>query len=384
MDPQWTAAIEQRAVDMLANKVESRFQRINEDPELNLAVQSGIKSVFDHGYVPDIARYVGSDRFTQSVDNGISAAVSDVIANLSLDSTWLARVETMVNQQMHIKVNRYISELQIEQAIQTAVGSALDRWLENNPIVRTAGIDDQAQKTELTVMDGSVVVEGELAASHLLITKDAKISGRMTVQDLDIAGNIDTTQPAWNQVGALAAQKALAEMTQEWKQSLVTEVTDMIRDRGMDLSQVNVNGQALLQDGRLSVHVKHSSLETVGTLERLDVQGAVTSGSGITVRTQDVALGMTTIDGTTGWIGTMDQRALTLGTGQQAHLVIEANGTVVMGDLRIGPSRIGFSHQVPGYRGERGDIVFNSEPAPGTAFAWVCLGAFSWQALKAS
>ena len=383
MDPQWTAAIEQRAVDMLANKVESRFQRINEDPVLNLAVQSGIKSVFDHGYVPDIARYVGSDRFTQSVDNGIGAAVSDVIANLSLDSTWLARVETMVNQQMHIKVNRYISELQIEQAIQTAVGSALDRWLENNPIVRTAGIDDQAQQTELTVMDGSVVVEGELAASHLLVTKDAKITGRMTVQDLDIAGSIDTTQPAWNQVGALAAQKALEEMTQEWKQSLITEVTDMIRDRGMDLSQVNVGGQPLLQDGRLSGHVKHSSLETVGMLERLDVQGAITGGA-VTVRTQDVAVSMTTLDGTTGWIGTTDKRALTLGTGQQAHIVIEADGTVVMDDLRIGSSRIGFSHQVPGYRGERGDIVFNSEPAPGTAFAWVCLGAFSWQALKAS
>ena len=118
-------------------------------------------------------------------------------------------------------------------------------------------------------------------------------------------------------------------------------------------------------------------------LERLDVQGAITGGA-VTVRTQDVAVSMTTLDGTTGWIGTTDKRALTLGTGQQAHIVIEADGTVVMDDLRIGSSRIGFSHQVPGYRGERGDIVFNSEPAPGTAFAWVCLGAFSWQALKAS
>ena len=373
-DPEWIDRIEKRAVDALANKIESRFTRLNEDPELSQAVHSGVRSLFEHGYVPDITRYVDSKKFQQSVDTGVQNAVTDVIANLSLDPIWLTRVETMVNQQMHVKVNRYISEVRIEQTISDAFDGALDRWLENNPGIRTKGIDDQAQQIELTVMDGTVVVESELAASQLSIVNDATIQGNLTVGDLDITGGIKVTEPAWNQISARAADLALDSLTQEWRQSLINEIADQIRSRGMNLDQVLINDQPLIKDGELNPYIQHSNLQTVGILKKLAVATSITAGGDNTSMTVGARDG-------SAWVGS-DSGALVLGAVDQPQITLGVDGVTAINQLKIADVRIGFATQVPGYRGQKGDIVFNSNPTPGAPFAWQCLGAFNWQSLR--
>lgn len=374
-DSEWIDRIEKRAVDVLSNKIESRFARLNEDPELNQAVHSGIRSLFEHGFVPDITRYVDSKKFQQSVDAGVQNAVTDVITNLSLDPVWLTRVETMVNQQMHVKVNKYISEIRIEQTISDAFDGALDRWLENNPGIRTNGIDDQAQQIELTVMDGTVVVEGELASSRLSIVNDAVIQGGLTVGDLDITGGITVTEPAWNQISARAADLALNNLTEEWRQSLVNEIADQIRSRGMNLDQVLINDQPLITDGGLNPSIHHSNLKTVGALKELSVENSITVGleSPITIGYQDGCACIAS-----------SSKALVLGATQQPQITLNVDGVTDINQLKISNVSIGFATKVPGYRGQRGDIVFNSDPAPGAPFAWQCLGAFSWQSIRGS
>ena len=375
-NPEWIDRIEKRAVDALANKIESRFSRLNEDPELSQAVHSGVRSLFEHGFVPDITRYVDSKKFQQSIDTGVQTAVTDVIANLSLDPVWLTRVETMVNQQMHVKVNKYISEIRIAQTISEAFDGALDRWLENNPGIRTKGIDDQAQQVELTVMDGTVVVEGELASSRLSIINDAVIQGGLTVGDLDITGGITVTEPAWNQISARAADLALNNLTEEWRQRLVNEITDKIKSCGMNLDQVLINDRPLITDGGLNPSIHNSNLKTVGVLEQLSVAHAITVGVG------NIPVTIGNRDGSA-WIAS-DSKPLILGTTEQPQITMNVDGVTDINQLKIGNIRIGFATQVPGYRGQRGDIVFNSDPAPGAPFAWQCLGAFNWQSIRGS
>lgn len=373
-NPEWMARTEKRAVDMLASRLESRIGNVNDDAELNTAVQNGVRSLFEHGFVPDIARYVNGDKFQKSVDAGVQNAVSDVIANLSLDPIWLTRVETMVNQQMHVKVNKYISELRIENTIAEAVDGALDRWLEKNPGIKTKGINDQAQQTELTIMDGTVVVEGELATSRATIVNGATIQGTLTVDDIDITGGIKVTEPAWNQISARAADIALSGLTVEWKQNLVNEISDTIKTKGMDLDQVTVGGQSLLTDGALNPNIHSSNLKILGELESLSVKGQISikdQGSVIVIGAKD----------NNAWVGSQSG-SMCLGIGQEAQIVLSEDGTTVVHKLKIGDTRVGFASQVPGYRGQMGDIVFNSAPAPGAPFAWQCLGAFSWQSLK--
>lgn len=373
-DPEWINRIEKRAVDVLSNKIESRFTRLNEDPELSQAVHSGIRSLFEHGYVPDITRYVDSKKFQQSVDTGVQTAVTDVIANLSLDPVWLTRVETMVNQQMHVKVNKYISEVRIEQTISDAFDGALDRWLENNPGIRTKGIDDQAQHIELTVMDGTVVVEGELAASRVSIVNDAVVQGSLTVGDLDITGGIKVTEPAWNQISARAADLALNNLTQEWRQSLVDEIAGQIKSHGMNLDQVLINDQPLITDGELNPSIQHSNLQTLGVLKELSVATSICVGRD----TAPLTIGSRN---DSAWIGS-SAKSLIFGIADQPQITLDVDGVTAINQLKIGDMRIGFAAQVPGYRGQRGDIVFNSAPTPGAPFAWQCLGAFNWQSIR--
>lgn len=375
-DPEWITHVERRAVETLSARIENRFHTLSQDPELSTAVHSGIRSLFEHGFVPDISRYVGTEKFAAAVDAGIYAAVENVIANLSLDPLWLARVETMVNQHMHAKVNRYVSELQIEQTMQDVVNGALDRWLEANPIARTPGIDDVAQQTELTVMDGTVVVENELAAARASVIGDATVQGCLTVADLDVTGSINVTEPAWNQIGARASQLALAELTQDWKQNLITEVTDLINTRGIDLDHVTVGGQPLLTDGGLNPHIHHSALRTVGTLEKLAVGGDITVGSVASPVTIGDRQGTARISS--------GNQPLVLGTEQTTHITLGADGVTVINQLQVGKTKIGFAAQVPGHKGQRGDIVFNTEPGPGAPVGWQCLGAFNWQSIRAS
>jgi hypothetical protein len=83
------------------------------------------------------------------------------------------------------------------------------------------------------------------------------------------------------------------------------------------------------------------------------------------------------------FLGTARQQTLSLGVNRKAWLDIDTDGLVTVKNFRIDRHRISFATQVPGYSGTRGDIVFNSDPTDGQPFAWVCLGAFRWQPLKA-
>jgi hypothetical protein len=83
------------------------------------------------------------------------------------------------------------------------------------------------------------------------------------------------------------------------------------------------------------------------------------------------------------FLGTARQQTFSLGVNRKAWLDIDTDGLVSVKNFRIDRHRISFASQVPGYSGTRGDIVFNSDPNDAQPFAWVCLGAFRWQPLKA-
>ena len=73
-----------------------------------------------------------------------------------------------------------------------------------------------------------------------------------------------------------------------------------------------------------------------------------------------------------------------LGTNRQNHLQIDTAGLTTVQKLRVGKNIIGHGKTVPNYEGNKGDIVFNVDMTPDAPFAWICLGAFRWQALKAA
>jgi hypothetical protein len=194
------------------------------------------------------------------------------------------------------------------------------------------------------------------------------------VKDLDITGGIKVTEPAWNQISARAADLALNNLTQEWRQSLVDEIADQIKSRGMNLDQVLINDQPLITDGELNPSIQHSNLQTLGVLKELSVATSISVGRD----TAPLTIGSRN---DSAWIGS-SAKSLVFGIADQPQITLDVDGVTAINQLKIGDMRIGFAAQVPGYRGQRGDIVFNSDPTPGAPFAWQCLGAFNWQSIR--
>jgi hypothetical protein len=82
------------------------------------------------------------------------------------------------------------------------------------------------------------------------------------------------------------------------------------------------------------------------------------------------------------YIGTNRDNGIAIGVNRIAQIEIDVAGMTTIKQLRVGSHRIGHSAEVPGWSGTRGDMIFNSNPGADQAFAWVCLGAYKWQALK--
>jgi hypothetical protein len=83
------------------------------------------------------------------------------------------------------------------------------------------------------------------------------------------------------------------------------------------------------------------------------------------------------------FIGTNRNQTLNIGVNKLPHITIGTDGITSVNKLRVAQHMIGHGTTVPNYSGTKGDIVFNADPMPGGAFAWVCLGNFKWKTLRA-
>ena len=186
-----------------------------------------------------------------------------------------------------------------------------------------------------------------------------------------------------------------------WKDELVQQVLERAKNGGIDFNEVLVAGRSLVNGNQLSSLVTESKLQSVGVLRDLRVHGETSladtlhvSGRRVGINTErpEMALSVwdeevTVVAGkrsqNTAFVGTSRQQALTIGVNRNANIEIDVDGLVTIKKLRLDRFNISHSAQVPGWSGTRGDWVFNSDPKPDQPFAWVCLGAFRWQALKA-
>ena len=50
-------------------------------------------------------------------------------------------------------------------------------------------------------------------------------------------------------------------------------------------------------------------------------------------------------------------------------------------ELMIGRNNISWSNEIPGYSGQKGDIVFNMNPTSSNCIGWQCLGKFKWRVI---
>jgi len=326
------------------------------------------------------------------IDQAIEKQINLAVSQLAEDPEWQQRVERLINQTVSDTTLQKIGLLDVNQVIKKRVDENLDAVTSKI----FPGIADQTTQVQLTLMDETTVVENKLT------TRNLDVVDTMQVGNLVVTGLINTDNFSWKELANSISQQTLEKINDQWRDSLIKQISEQIKIAGIDFDQVTIQGEALVQEGRLSSHIKQSNLQTVGELSSLSVKGAasfhntahvVNRRLGINTQEPEMALSVWDEEiavlvgkhrDRTAYVGTKGAHGIVIGVNRSAQIEVDADGLCTIKKLRVGSHKISHSNEVPGWSGTKGDIVFNSNPGADRVFAWVCLGAFRWQVLKAA
>jgi len=392
MSEDWLKTVEADAIKFIQDRIVAKFANSEAMPELVDAVKTSVKDLFHTGKIPGLSQYIDYDFITQSVNHSTQDLIKQAIEELTLDPVWLEKIEAIVVQQVTHKTLANLSSVDLRPIIKQSVDdtvATLNASLFNS-------IQAKAQSIELTVLDDHVVVE------HNFTANDISAVNSLTVKDLVVKGSINTDNRSWNELAVAISDKTLAKLNEEWKESLTTEVRDLISAQGIDFNSVKINGELLVESGRLSNNITESNLRSVGALSKLVVVGDTSLNDtvnvskkrvGINTQEPDMALSLWDEEVTisagkfknqTGYIGTTRKQGLVIGINKTPAIEIDDAGLTAIKRVQIGLHKISHGTEVPNYAGTKGDVVFNADPTvENPVFAWQCLGGFRWKVIKA-
>lgn len=334
----------------------------------------------------------------EAVDQAVQKHVASIIQQLSLDAGWISKIEKIVNDNYAQKFEQYLSTVDVGTLIEQHIDQGLDRWRDKLVTdFQTRGIHDMASDLRLIVEDGQVTVATAMAVPDITVDNDINVAGTLVVKNLVVKGSINTDNRSWEEIVNLTAQKTNDLMTDVWRESLVSDVLEISKIRGINFNDVLLDGLPLVSGNELNRRIQHTSISKLGVVEDLETKNTtnlcgtlyVTNGRigvntttpdmAVNVWDQEVSVSIGKYAANSAYIGTSRKQAVTIGVNRQPAVEIDEEGLTRIRQLRVDRWRIGHSTQVPGHSGTRGDIVFNNNPVPNSPFAWICLGAFQWK-----
>ena len=393
---EWLKSIESKIVDYTQQRILGKFANSSALPEIVEAVKTSVAELFATGQIPGIDRYIDSTIVNQTIDQAVQDNILTAINDLGRDPVWLEKIERSINQSMVQRVVAGLSTIDVSGLIRQRVDENMtdlsDKVVQK---LQTPGIQDHAQQPELVVLDENVVVENCLTANRIEVVNSAKI------HELTVTGSINTDNQAWQTLSEHISEKTLNKLSNEWKDSLITDVEDKIRERGIDFTQVQIDGVRVVTGDTLSRKITNSNLQSVGLLKNLTVSGEAHINNTVSVlnkrlgiNTQEPEMALSVWDEEVSILaGKFKDKAAYLGTGRLQNLVLGVNrtpaveididGTTAIKKLRVGVHRISHGTEVPNYAGTKGDVVFNANPSINdNVFAWQCLGGFKWKIIR--
>jgi hypothetical protein len=402
-DTDWAQEIENRIVKYVQDRILAKFANMSTMPDLVETVKSSVATLMTQGHVPGIQNYVDDAVITTTVDRSVETFVTRTIDQLSVDPDWLAKIETQINQTYVRKLAERLHNVDITAMIGQHIDNGIDRWQDRLLAdFKTRGIVDLATKTELTVMDGTVVVESELASTDVTVEKDIIVKGTAILNNLSVRGTINTDNKSWQLLSDNIADKTLAQLSEQWRAEMTDQVLALAKQQGIEFAQVLIQGTPLINGNALNSAITNSNIQQLGTLRSLSVTGPVNLNNAVNVvgrrlgiNTEQPEMALSIWDEEVGviagkfskqtaFVGTSRATALNIGVNRTSSIEIDADGLTTVKNLRVGRHIYTHATTMPGYSGTRGDIVFNSDPKPTEPFAWQCLGAFRWVPLRSA
>lgn len=394
---EWLNPLEQKIIKFTQDRILSKFASSDTVPEIISAVKDSVVKLFAEGNIPGIEQFVDLTLVKNTVDQAVAQSVQATVEKFSQDLTWQAKIEHMINQTVVHETMSRMSAIDIGPTIKQQVDENMQRFTDS--VLKnftSTGIVDQAVKCELVVMDDAVVVERGLTANTI------EAVDSLRVQNLVVTGSINTDNPSWTALAADISQQTLDQLTTAWNNNLVDQVVKQVQEHGINFEQVRVAGKTIIDGNQLTSTITESSLQSVGVLKTLQVRGESSFNNtlnvlnkrlgvntdapekALSVWDEEVSLVIGKHKLNQAYIGTNREQSIVIGVNREPQIEINIDGLTTVKKLQVGLHKISHATQVPGWSGNKGDLVFNASLGADRVFAWVCLGAYRWQTLKSA
>lgn len=255
----------------------------------------------------------------------------------------------------------------------------------------STGIDDKSTACQLTILDETTVVENNL------LTRDLTVKGTTTIEgDLIVTGSVPESSAMYVSLVKSVSDTVKLNLNGSLFDGYANTVFDRIKESGLDLNKITLNGTEIVNGGNLSNNITFSNLQRVGTLSELRVSGEsllsqtlYTSNKRIGINTlepaqalsiwdQEIEIGFGKRSENTAVIEAPRNQKLVIGANGKNNLVLLPDGSVTVEKITIGATTLSSASMPPGYDAQQGTIVFNSNPTIGGPLGWVSLGGARW------
>ncbi len=336
---------------------------------------------------------------TNAVDTAIQQQIATAIDQLILNDEWIKKIEGLVNVNISQKIERQLSNIDLQSLLAENIDGALDRYSDRIRELAPKGIEDNSSEVQLNIEDNVVVAKNNFVTQNIEATNDVTVNNTLTVDHLIVRKDVNVDNKSWDEISNKTYHKVIESITDDFKAELVTSVLDHSNEYGIEFDTVLIGGEPLFTGNQLNARIQRTGIISTGKLENLEVAGetnlnetmhVVKKRVGIntdrpentlSVWDEEVSIGIGKLKKNTAFIGTSKKNSLTLGVNGEPAISVDENGRIFANNLTIDRWQIGFEPQAPGHLGTRGDIVFNSNPKEGSPFGWVCTGNFNWKAI---
>jgi len=255
----------------------------------------------------------------------------------------------------------------------------------------STGIDDRTTQIALTLLDESTVIENNLFTQHLTVQGSMTIDG-----DLTLNGTVTEDTDFYRKLVSGTTKNTLDSINDNLFSRYSTNIFDKIKNDGLDLNKITLNGEELATRDSLGKSIIHSNLQNLGELKELQVQGesilsqtlyvtnkrvginTIEPSAALTIWDEEIEITTKKKSKDTGIIGTSRNQKLVLSSNNKENITLHEDGSTQIENLRIGPIRFTTSNTPPNFVSERCHIVWNINPNLGGPLGWVCLGGANW------
>ena len=255
----------------------------------------------------------------------------------------------------------------------------------------STGIDDRAESCQVTILDAATVVENKLIVGHLEVKGITQLEG-----DIILRGQVPTDTQFFQDLVAISGKSVLDGMNANLFANYSSVIFDKIREEGLDLNRITINGSELIKGNQLSYAISDTNITRVGQLKELQVSGealinqtlyvgkdkvginTLEPGFALTVWDEEIELGAGKRKRDVGFFGIMGRGDLILTANAKDNIVLGADGSVQVESIKIKNITISSGATTPTTESTRGTVLFNENPEIGSPVGWVCLGGQRW------